>query len=503
MGVLLSFFCTMNLALAVTDEIYTGIVPEGGLRINISGGSLVSIEYFVSSSGATASTRYRTVRYYIDQHSPDGTRKEFSFVPTVTSPPAGETIVDKITVTAQDLLDAGFPLSSLLEENLHKISRGAQIEIYNGSTVYRTIYNGWTSTVWPQIDQVGEDFGFGAQDVSDMKSRYSDTLIPSVIDPWDHLPTCSLDSGTIDSQEQKSNDWSVGYYTWEEHTSTAADGTESSYTSCDLTGHITGEYHEKLEMSIAEPDIPIVRAGQGTSVIVTTRYRNNDPDTWDSDSQTYTTGINSVKMTGPDTENWAQYKLTHPQITEDMVLQSSHVYYEYYMPESHSTGCNGGTFTVGHNTPVLEQTWVAPFARFDESTGWTRHQTMPTDIDNLNDVFGGLNRWYFGFDVPDNQSFSLRFMATGGAKYKGRSIMNTCGGTTITIKDGAYDSFIVRTVDPLNPFPGYTEGPISWKGFEEAITSLANWFREPEIEYQKKLEQWKTESWFGKILLAQ
>ena len=492
-GVLLSFFMSISPAFALTDEIYTGIVPDGGLKLNIVGGSLSSLEYFVSSSGATNTTRYRTVKYYVDLHNADGSTTEFSFVPTVSSPPPGQTIVDKITITAQDLINAGFTQSSLLQANLDKISRGADIEIYNGNTVYTTIYNGWTSTVYPVIDQVGADYGFGAQDVADMKSRYSDTLIPPIDEPVVTWLTCSLVENTIDSQEQISGHWSVDYYTWVTHSSSDGNGNTSYWTSCDATSTINGNYHDKLEISLSQPDFPTVKAGQGTSVIVTTRYRNNDPSTWNPVSQTYTTSINSLQVMGPDTDNWAAYKLSQPQITDDMVLQSSRVYYEYYMPESHSTGCNGGTFNVGYNVPVLEQTWVMPYARFDDATSWTRHQTLPDDIDNRT-VFGGLNRWYFGFDIPDGQPpFSLRFMAKGGVG----NALTVCKGTTITIQGGAYESFIVRTIDPLNPFP--SGEPISWQGFENTITDLATWFREPEIEFQKRLAQWKTETLPGKI----
>ena len=494
-GVLLSFLWYVNPALAMTDEIWP-FMPDKRIDPVVMNGSLTEIDYYISSTGASSSTRYRTVRYYVVLSNQDDTTATFSFQPSVSAPPPGQTIIDKITVTAQDLLDAGFTPNSLLLANLNRISIGADIEIYNGNTIYRSIYNPPagtnqpTSIVYPQLDQLGPDFGFGTQDINDMKTRYADSLLDLV----GTSPTCSLELGTIDSQEQISGHWSEGYYTWETHssTSTAADGssTTTTWTSCDLTSTITGDYHDKLELSISQPDFPTVMAGQGTSVIVTTRYRNNDPNSWNGSS--YTTGVNSMKVMGPDTDDWAQYKISQPQITENMVLQSTNVYYEYYMPESHSTGCNGGWFNVGYNVPVLEQTWVVPYARFDDATGWTRHQTPPTDIDNRY-VFGGLNRWYFGFDIPDGQNFSLRFMAKGGVG----SALTVCKGTTITILGGAYESFIVRTIDPLNPFP--SGKPISWQGFENVITNLATWFREPEIEFQKRVEQWKTETLPGQI----
>ena len=486
MGVLLSFFVSINPAFAITYSSISGPLPDPRLQPVIIGGSLSEIDYFTSSTGASNTTRYRTVNYYVILHNPDGSQVPFSFVPTLTSPPPGVTTYEQITVTAQDLINAGFTTDSLLQNNLDKISVGADIEIYNGDTVYTTIYNGYTSTVYPVIDQDGAYYGFDAQDVTDMKTRYSDHLV----DPLPVVQTCSLEQGTTESQEQVSGNWSVGYYTWVTHSSTSADGSTSTWTSCDLTSTITGQYHDKLEISISQPDFPVVKAGQGTSVTVTTRYRNNDPSTWQNGS--YTTGLNSLQVMGPDTDNWAQYKLSQPQITDDMVLKSTNIYYEYYMPESYSTGCNGGTFNVGYNVPVVEQTWVMPYARFDDATGWTRSQHPPTDIDNRT-VFGGLNRWYFGFDIPDGQTFSLRFMAKGGVK----NALTVCNGTTISILGGAYESFIIRTIDPLNPFP--SGEPISWQGFETTITDLATWFREPEIEFQKRLAQWKAETLPGQI----
>lgn len=502
----LNFFILVPRAMALSEEIYPPPMPEESFHVVQRRDPLTGIyfldyiEYYVSSTGATSGVRYRTTMYYIVLHNPDGSSATFSFSPYVSPPPPGQTVISKFTVTAQDLLDAGFTPDSLKVSNFDNITRGADIDIYNANTgvIYRTIYNpppdvrNPTEIVYPQLDQLGPDFGFGSTDIADMKTRYADKLIPGAEQSPDSSPweTCSLEQGTIDFEERVSGTWSEPYYSWVTHSSTSCSTDENGvetcstdyWSTCDITGSISGNYWERLEVEISQPDFPTVKAGQGTSVVVTTRYANSDPSAWNGSS--YTKGISSVKVQGPDTEDWQRYKTYGDQITEDMVLQSTNIYYEYLHPESHSTGCNGGSVNVGYNVPVVEQTWLIPYARFDDVTGWTRHQTPPTDIDNRY-VFGGLNRWYFGFDIPDGQTFDLRFMAQGGVSNN----LTVCKGTTITIQGGAYDDVIVRTVDPENPFPGGV--PANWKGKEHYITDLIDWFKASEIAYQRKVAAWR------------
>jgi hypothetical protein len=483
----LNFLCCVPSVLAFSDNQVSGPLPSPSIVPRISGNSLTEIDYFVSSSAPTNSIRYKTLDYYVTFHNTDGTTITYTFQPIVSAPPSG-IVYDEFVVTAADLESAGFSPSSLQESDFSKISLSATIEIYNASTgtVYDTFGTSISTSesIDPVIEQVGATYGFPQQDVVDMESRFTDTLNP----PGAIAPNsfCSLDPTSTASltAEQVSGQWSYDYWDWVEY----CDKT-SCWDECQIVSVLTGPYYEKMWMTISPPDPAIVKAGQGTSVTVTTYYENNDPSSWNGSS--YRNGIQSVSMSGPNTDDWQSYKLNQTRITANMVLQSTNVYYEDYYPITYSTGCNGGWFTNGYNVPVVEQTWVIPYARFDDN-GWTMSQTPPTDIDNQY-VFGGLYRWYFGFDIPDGQNFSLQFMAQGGTTRN----MEVCGNDQISIKGSPYDDFIVTTIDPSNPFPGGE--PTPWQGFESNITNLAIWFREPEIEFEKRVVQWKTETLPGKI----
>ena len=495
-GVLHLFWFTSP-AMALTDQVVPPPMPSPSIKLKATSDytSLSEIDYWVSSSGPSSSIRYKTLDYYITLHNPDGSTTAFSFQPSVAPPPPGQTVIDKFTVTAADLQGAGFPASSLLLQNLSSISLSATIAIYNASTgeILSTFgdQNSMSATIDPVIDQVAGSYGFGPQDIADMKTRYVDSLL-GLLNPTPG-GTCSLapGSGTVLSQEHVSGQWSFPYWGWVSHSSTScstdSNGVETcttdSWSTCEITGSESGTYYEKLWMSISPPDPATVKAGQGAAVTVTTWYENNNPTAWNGSS--YANGVQSVTMSGPNTEDWATYKLNNTRMTENMVLKSSRVVYNYYYPQTYSTGCNGGWFNVGYNVPVVEQTWVIPYARFDNN-GWTLQQNPPTDIDNRY-VFGGLNRWYFGFDIPDGQNFPLQFMAQGGISH-----LSDCGSAQVGIKGTPYDDFYVTTIDPNNPFPGGK--PTPWQGFETYITNLKTWFREPQIVYQQKLAEWKNMS---------
>jgi hypothetical protein len=487
-------------AMSFSHVIFPGNLPDPNIEVETANGSLTKIEYYVSSTGATSGIRYQTLWYYITLRDNYGNPvATFSFQPTTSSPPPGQTIIDKFTITAQDLLNAGFTLSSLRVENFSQISLSAKIRIYNansGATL--TTFgdaNSIPDTIYPVIEQQAGAYGFPQQDINDMKSRYVNlSQLAGNPDPGGGGGTCSLDidSPVILEQEQVSGYWSFDYWSWVTHSSTSCYKDENGKTNCDtyywdvceITSTQTGPYHEKLWMEVSQPDPATVKAGQGTSIIVTTYYENNDPSAWNGSS--YTNGVQSVSISGPLTDDWQAYKLYGTRTTENMILLSTDVYWNYYRPQNYSTGCNGGQFSVGYNVPVEVKTWIIPYARFDKDNGWTRHQTLPTDIDNLY-VFGGLNRWYFGFDIPDNETFNLQFLAHGGVNN-----MSLCDSRQITIYGSPYDDIVIRSVDPRNPFPGGV--PENWKGYEHHITALVDWYIEPQVARQRQIEEWKNMS---------
>lgn len=510
-GLVFLFFLVLVEPLqAVIVSEYDGEPPDEKIFVEKWGdGSLKDIVYFISSTGAVSGTRYRTTDIYVTAERDDGSAATLQIDANLPSPPPGETKWYRITISDMDLLNAGASMDSLYD--LSKIGIGARIEIYNAGTgiIYEVIENGPTSTVYPQIDSIVASYGFSSQHDDDMKSRYIDSLmeIPSG-GGGPAGEACTIDEGSVPAREQESGEWSFNYYElvdngqwvdngdwfdfgyydefdeWVEDWQWVENWEWEENWEHEVTATPTGPFHELLEMEISDPQPAVVKAGQGTTVTVTTRYRNNNPTAWNGTE--YTTGINLMQMSGPDTEDWDYYYMWGDRITENMILANTFAYYENYRPQSYSRGSIGGTFEIGYNVPVVEQTWIIPYARFENDV-WTRHQTPPLDIDNRF-VFGGLNRWYFGFDVPDGGPYLLRFLTEGGTT----GDLSTCGGEVVNIQGSPYDDIIIRTVDPRNPFPGGV--PINWVGKEHFITDLIGWYEEPEKAYQAKLAYWRGEN---------
>ena len=300
--------------------------------------------------------------------------------------------------------------------------------------------------------------------------------------------------------EQVSGTWTYDYWEWVDFGDWEDWGDyddEGNWDSWDVwvpdwqlvvTKTFTENYHEKIDIEISEPQPAVVAAGRGTYIEVTTRYRNNNPASWNGSS--YTTGVNKAEIIAPITEDWQYYKLHRPVVTEDLILANERIYYENYREATYSTGDNGGFATVGYNVPVVEQTWLIPYARFSQDNVWTRHSTKPTDIDNLR-IFGGLNRWYFGFDVPDGEEFQLTFNVTTN------SGMEVCANQYIEIQGSPYDEFVVRVVDPRNPFPAGVG--VNWQGKEHLITNLADWYDEPERAHNAKVEYFRSGAFFKRM----
>lgn len=321
---------------------------------------------------------------------------------------------------------------------------------------------------------------------------YADNVVTTeltiVDNPDPPRSLCWFDFVNVYDEEQVSGTWSYDYCEWVDFGYDDDDGGWVSDWQCVVTQTFTENYYEKIELEVSEPQPAVVAAGRGTYIEVTTRYRNNDPSAWNGSS--YSTGVDKAEIIAPITEDWEYYKLHKPVVTEDLILADERIYYEDYREASFSTGCDGGVVTVGYDTPVVEQTWLIPYARFSEDNVWTRHKTKPTDIDNLR-IFGGLNRWYYGFDIPDGEEFQLTFNVTT------RSGMEVCANEHIEIQGSPYEEFVVRVVDPHNPFPAGVG--VNWQGKEHYITGLADWYDEPERAYQAKVEYFRSGGNFKKM----
>jgi len=177
-ALLTSFFILTlsSIAFAITAN---DIPPENPLpsdtitRITNDDGSLFGIAYFVSSTGATSGTRYRTSAITINVAGLTAVID----ISSLGSPPApGERQYTLISVTQQDIIKAlpnpNDPAVIQALNNPDSIQVGAHIQIYNAGTgqVLATI------TSKDDVAPIAGSYGFGNVDITQMKSRWKENI---------------------------------------------------------------------------------------------------------------------------------------------------------------------------------------------------------------------------------------------------------------------------------------------------------------------------------------
>ncbi|PPA81160.1 hypothetical protein C4A76_24030 [Brevibacillus laterosporus] len=214
-----------------------------------------------------------------------------------------------------------------------------------------------------------------------------------------------------------------------------------------------GYYYEEMWADFDKPKPDKVKAGQGTEVNIRTEYENDNPD---HKGKPY--GAQKVVFTAPNTEKY-------PSVIQESVGMISDK-------------------KIGN----WKNNWKLPFSIFDGEGNWIRSNTLP-DIDPKQNKYGGLQRWYSGFDVPDGKELEMNALVTGGYK----NTLSICVNQKAVVEGTPYNDFVVRVVDPNNPFPTGEAGK-NWVGYDQLgnffdytylITNLKKWYEEPEKRYQK------------------
>lgn len=220
-----------------------------------------------------------------------------------------------------------------------------------------------------------------------------------------------------------------------------------------------GYYFEELWVDMLTPKPTVVQAGQGTAIEVKTTYDNDNPA---HEGKLY--GASQVIIQAPNTDDWPRVVMENQPMVPAKPVGS------------------------------WVNNWKPPYAKFDGEGNWTKSLTPPT-IDPSQNEFGGLQRWYFGFDVPDGEEFNVFGKANAGYK----NSLNACDGYSIRVEGTPTDDYVIRTVDPLNPFPTGDIGK-NWLGYDydgkfydytDRIKRLTKWYSEPEEAYKEKVSQMK------------
>jgi len=166
------FILTMSsIAFAITaNDIPPGnpLPSDTITRITNDDGSLFGIAYYVSSTGATSGTRYRTTAITV---TIGGQTAVIDISSLGKKPAPGERQYTLIAITRQDIINAipGGDTSQVEQalNNPDNIDVGAHIQIYNAGTgnVLATITNK------ADVSPIAGSYVFGNVDITQMKSR--------------------------------------------------------------------------------------------------------------------------------------------------------------------------------------------------------------------------------------------------------------------------------------------------------------------------------------------
>ena len=224
---------------------------------------------------------------------------------------------------------------------------------------------------------------------------------------------------------------------------------------CDEDGYCTSyPYFETLGISLIGATPQTVKAGQGVELYAITTYTNQNPAHIGSPY-----APSSMRFTGPYTDDWPNTETRTVNLIPNVA--------------------NPATFWGGGRTVV----WKLPYALIQENGTWTMTNNAVEAHNYVNASpynFGGLQRWYFGFDIPDGENFNMSIQGSGG-----HNTMQICDERSVTINGTPYEDFVIRTVDPYNPFPTGDVG-LNWQGNESIITDLQYWYTEPQMRFSQK-----------------
>lgn len=265
--------------------------------------------------------------------------------------------------------------------------------------------------------------------------EYTDTMVPDVVDcpPSGVQTSVTKESGRI-------------YYSC-----------NCDDDGCDVCVRI---YYETVEMDVLPPSPEVVKAGNGTEIIVKTYYTNDYP---------YHIGRpyapSNVYFTGENTDNY-------PSI----LVQQVNMLTDEEDPAK----------TWNRNV-----TWKLPYAKIEEDGTWTMTASKE-EVDKFLEAspfhYGGLQRWYVGFDVPDGEviEFAIQTNPSGYNK------ITLCDKVQVSVDGSVFDDFIIRAVDPNNPFP--TGTGLNWQGHEDLIYNLTDWYNEHQLSrpyIEEKVQNYK------------
>ncbi|WP_240377252.1 hypothetical protein [Bacillus piscicola] len=229
---------------------------------------------------------------------------------------------------------------------------------------------------------------------------------------------------------------------------------------CSEDGCSTCYYYETLTIDMDGPNPSTVKAGQGTEMKARTYYTNDNPS---HSGRPYAPG--TATATGDITDEWPYVHQKTVNMLTDVAMPS------YYW---------GSGRTVE---------WGLPYAKIHKDGTWDMTNSESDAMNFVNaDPFhyGGFQRWYTGFDVPDGEVIHIEAEAKGGY-----NDMTVCDAGTVEVQGSPYDDFVFRTVDPSNPFPDETG--LNWQGHEETITNLDDWYHTGDRDYESREQEAKDE----------
>ena len=141
------------------------------------------------------------------------------------------------------------------------------------------------------------------------------------------------------------------------------------------------------------------------------------------------------------------------------------------MVPQHGPDSNG--HYPANNTWTLPDIWLNP----DGSVYWPSLNIFNNSQQDMTGTSGG-NAIFTPFNTP-NGTFSVAIEAKGAGTWPGQSEIDPraplakCFNATVNIQGNVYQSFVIRTIEPTNPFPAGVGS--NWVGHEDLIQATIPW----------------------------
>jgi len=275
----------------------------------------------------------------------------------------------------------------------------------------------------------------------------------TIDDPVPQIVACSIDETANQGELKRERKWytyDCSYYDW--------DREEWVYRDCqDFYDEI---YNEHLNAKIVNIAPSTVKAGMGFGFEVETEYYVDIYETLNGTTRMWT-DRNTISYLGTPSKVEVEFpEPYHPETGKYLHFNNDIVPPPKAEMELVSTEWRGDKFITKW---ALKQTWV------EEYSGNIFYDPLDWQRDPGDELLDGGRKWYTPFYQPDGDyPFKINVYGVGG------SGLRYCDNQKVNIFGSPIEDFVIRRVNPSDPFPAGVGK--NWVGNEYEIEKWSDWY---------------------------